>query len=137
MKRPSPEVLDRLAKLAGMFGSEHLGERASAAKMAHELVVKLGLTWADLLVPAALPIVRMHPVPGSGHGHGMKPANVGARHQYQARMMLLRPRAFSEFERAVLQTVSNSRTISDKQRDILRQCQEKYAPIRAAREMAI
>lgn len=43
-----PRTADRLAKIAGMFGSEHAGERAAAAAQAHTLVCRLGLTWHDM-----------------------------------------------------------------------------------------
>jgi hypothetical protein len=39
----TPAELGRLAKICGMFGSDHAGERAAAAMQA------AGLTWADVL----------------------------------------------------------------------------------------
>lgn len=42
---------ERLAKLCGMFGSAHAGERAVAAAKAEQLVRGLGLTWFDVLQP--------------------------------------------------------------------------------------
>jgi hypothetical protein len=51
-----PRATDRLAKLCGMFGSDHAGERAAAAAKADDMVRSLGLRWADVinvpLVPA-------------------------------------------------------------------------------------
>jgi hypothetical protein len=44
-----PRTLDRLAKLCGMFGSAHAGERANAARMADELVRVSGVTWFDVI----------------------------------------------------------------------------------------
>ncbi len=41
--------LSRLAKLCGMFSSDHMGERAAAAKKADELVRAAKLTWPDIL----------------------------------------------------------------------------------------
>jgi hypothetical protein len=41
---------DRLAKLCGMFGSDHPGERANAAAAADRLVREAGLRWPDVLV---------------------------------------------------------------------------------------
>jgi hypothetical protein len=41
--------VDRLAKLCGLFGSDHLGERAAAAAKAHDLVRGAGLTWPEVL----------------------------------------------------------------------------------------
>jgi hypothetical protein len=49
-----PQTLDRLAKLLGMLGSVHAGERAVAGLKAHELVRAHGLTWHDVLRPSAL-----------------------------------------------------------------------------------
>jgi hypothetical protein len=45
-----PRAGQRLAKLCGMFGSSHVGERASAAAMADKLVRSLGLTWPQIIV---------------------------------------------------------------------------------------
>jgi hypothetical protein len=39
----------RLAKLCGMFGSEHIGERAAAAAAADRLVREQGLSWVDVI----------------------------------------------------------------------------------------
>lgn len=47
----APAVADRLAKLCGMFGSDHDGERAAAAAaLANQLVRAHGLTWGDVIV---------------------------------------------------------------------------------------
>ncbi len=44
----------RLAKLCGMFGSDHAGERANAAETADRLVKEAGLLWwPDVITPAA------------------------------------------------------------------------------------
>ena len=42
-------VLLRLAKLCGMFGSSHEGERANAAAAASRLIKENGLTWQIVL----------------------------------------------------------------------------------------
>lgn len=39
----------KLTRVLGMLGSEHAGERASAALAAHRLVANLGTTWWELL----------------------------------------------------------------------------------------
>jgi hypothetical protein len=44
-------VANRLAKLCGMFSSQHEGERASAAAMADKLVRAQGLTWPEVIAP--------------------------------------------------------------------------------------
>lgn len=38
-----------LAKLLGMLGSDHLGERDNAARAAHRLVQQRGCTWFDVV----------------------------------------------------------------------------------------
>lgn len=40
---------ERLAKLCGLFGSDHAGERANAAACADRLVRQAGLRWPDIL----------------------------------------------------------------------------------------
>jgi hypothetical protein len=47
-----PATLDRLAKICGLFGSDQLGERASAAQRAEMLRLKTGLSWAELFAGA-------------------------------------------------------------------------------------
>lgn len=44
-----PRTAGRLAKLCGMFGSDHVGERAAAAAKADKLVRAKGLTWFQVL----------------------------------------------------------------------------------------
>lgn len=46
-----PTARDRLVKLLGLLGSEHIGERATAAQMASRLLQDCGLTWADVFQP--------------------------------------------------------------------------------------
>jgi hypothetical protein len=44
--------LQRLARVCGLFGSEHDGEALAAARQAEKLRKKVGLTWEELLVPS-------------------------------------------------------------------------------------
>lgn len=46
--------LVRLARILGMLGSEHPGERASAALAAHRLVASAGCSWWQLLSPTKI-----------------------------------------------------------------------------------
>jgi hypothetical protein len=41
---------ERLAKILGMCGSDHPGERAAAALAAHRLLREHGLMWSDVIV---------------------------------------------------------------------------------------
>jgi hypothetical protein len=45
----NPKAADHLGKLCGMFGSEHDGERAAAARLADRHVKRLGLEWRDVI----------------------------------------------------------------------------------------
>jgi hypothetical protein len=44
----------RLAKLLGLLGSDHAGERDAAGLAAHKLVKQAGVTWHDVVTPAAV-----------------------------------------------------------------------------------
>ena len=44
-------VLERLARICGMFGSNHDGQRASAAAMADKILREHGVTWPQILIP--------------------------------------------------------------------------------------
>jgi hypothetical protein len=46
---------DKLVKICGLLGSNHDGERASAAAKADALVRSHGLTWADVVSPPMAP----------------------------------------------------------------------------------
>lgn len=126
MKPFTPESCDRLVKLAGLFGSDHDGERAAAARKAHQLVTSHGLTWADVIRSRAPPIPKLKPATGSGHGFGMRPASPEADHQRRSRVMLASRCGFSDFERSVLETLTQRRSMSSKQEAIFCECAGKY-----------
>jgi hypothetical protein len=47
-----PRTADRLAKLCGLFPSDHDGERASAAAKADQIIRSHGMTWRQVFVAA-------------------------------------------------------------------------------------
>ena len=47
----APDACARLAKLLGMLGSDHAGERAAAGLKADEMLKREGLRWADVIQP--------------------------------------------------------------------------------------
>jgi hypothetical protein len=53
-----PKATNKLAKICGMFGSVHEGERAAAAALADRMVSELGLRWADVI---SVPLVPAEP----------------------------------------------------------------------------
>jgi hypothetical protein len=54
-------LADRLAKLCGMLGSAHDGERASAALKADQLLRQHRLRWPDVIRMPSLPPPTEHP----------------------------------------------------------------------------
>ena len=53
----------RLERILGMLGSEHAGERASAALQAEAFRKLHGLTWAQLLALPPVDVVEVAPEP--------------------------------------------------------------------------
>lgn len=53
----------RLARILGMLGSEHEGERTSAALQAEAFRKRHGLTWADLLALPPVEVIEATPKP--------------------------------------------------------------------------
>jgi hypothetical protein len=91
----------RLALICGMFGSHHVGERASAALKAHEIVRELGVTWEQILVfpEGKAEIAEVRRI---------------------ARQLLKHPELFNEFELGFLNSLKRyTRSLSPKQRDLL------------------
>jgi hypothetical protein len=43
------DTIERLARIAGMLGSAHEGERATAAEMASAMLKAMGLTWSEVI----------------------------------------------------------------------------------------
>jgi hypothetical protein len=54
-QRLDHDDLDKLIKIAGMFGSAHAGERAAAAALATKILADAGMTWRELLDGRPLP----------------------------------------------------------------------------------
>jgi hypothetical protein len=54
--------IKRLRRLCGMFGSDHDCERASAGRLAHQLIRQHGLTWEDVIARPAAPLAA-EPLP--------------------------------------------------------------------------
>jgi hypothetical protein len=46
---------ERLAKILGMLGSDHAGERAAAGLAAHRLLSDLSLTWHQVIIAPSVP----------------------------------------------------------------------------------
>lgn len=46
---PVNKTINRLAKVCGMLGSAHDGERAAAALLASQILEDIGVSWSDLI----------------------------------------------------------------------------------------
>ena len=57
------DLRQKIGRLLGLLGSEHLGERDTAARMADALVRRAGATWFDVVLPPALPAPDTQPQP--------------------------------------------------------------------------
>jgi hypothetical protein len=100
-----PAALERLAKLCGMFGSHHDGERAAAAAMADKLVRENGLTWQQVISRPAPSVPETAP-----EKIAFALANIGA---------------LSMWERGFVYGVNGKRSISPKQLVVLDQIVDK------------
>jgi hypothetical protein len=60
LDQPSAE---RLCKILGMLGSNHAGERDTAARLASRMLSDLSLTWQQVIVVPAPSIVPTEPSP--------------------------------------------------------------------------
>jgi hypothetical protein len=92
-----PQAGDRLAKLCGMFGSVHDGERATAAAKAGALVRSLGLTWRDVIAV---------PAPGIAPRQAPRSWPVSRDWQRMAEFCRLRCWRLSERERRFIDSIS-------------------------------
>jgi hypothetical protein len=45
----NPKAAEHLARICGMFGSDHDGERAAAARLADQHIKRLGLSWSEVI----------------------------------------------------------------------------------------
>ncbi len=63
---------DVFVKMCGMLGSEHDGERATAARMATVFLRERSLTWDKVVPSVVTPQSRARPVPPARSGDGFK-----------------------------------------------------------------
>jgi hypothetical protein len=103
-----PHSAERLAKLCGMLGSEHDGERATAAAKADAFVRSLGLTWPDIIAPSLVPHVPWIRSP-AGETDWQRMASFCHAHRW----------TLSQKERAFIDGVRAWREPTDRQKDWL------------------
>jgi hypothetical protein len=105
-----PGAANRLRKLCGMLGSQHDGERATAAAKADAFVRSLGLSWHDVIGP---PIVPEH----SPRIRSWRSADTDW--QRMAQFCHARRWSLSQRERELVESALKWRQQSEKQKDWL------------------
>jgi hypothetical protein len=98
MGRLDPATASKLAKICGMFASDQLGERASAALKAADLVKRAGCTWDEVLAPAPAAVM-----PGEASG---PTASAVGMHRSLASWALRYPENISAWELTFLRSMS-------------------------------
>jgi hypothetical protein len=111
------DAADRLAKLLGMLGSSHDGERASAALKADQLVRQHGMTWRDLVFRVIAPALPPPP-PRVWLERGNLTPDV-------ALMCLAWTDPLTGWEIEFLRSIGGRRRLTDKQKSVLRRIVEK------------
>lgn len=100
-----PAVAAKLAKVCGLLGSDHDGERAAAAAAGTRLLRALGLTWGDLFEPSPAPMAVA------------RQASALPPHMALARAALERSALLDEWQRDFLASIAQQwRPLSPKQR---------------------
>jgi len=102
VRKISKEDWRRLTKICGMFGSSFDGERASAAKLATDIIKSYGLTWEQVFASF------LGPQPIDDIDHVVAAAEC-----------LKMPECHSEWELQFLRGIMKRRDLSDKQWDVL------------------
>jgi hypothetical protein len=122
----SAPALDRFVKLCGLLTSEHDGERATAARMASDLLRQHRLTWAEVLTPAPAQ-ARSCPACAARSAAPRRAAAGSWRKTLAtlAELAVRRPSMFTTWERAFICNLLDRRTISKRQREILAELAEK------------
>jgi hypothetical protein len=100
---------ERLAKLLGLLGSDHDGERAAAGLQASKLIRAKGLTWADVLGAGQLP--RRLEAPARSSPWTGRPAS----HLGDLRLVLANLVLLNDWEREFVGSIAQQRRWSDKQ----------------------
>jgi len=62
-------TVERVARIAGMLGSEHEGERATAAQIASNMLKAMGLTWSEVIRRGLCAASSRQQAPSSDQGY--------------------------------------------------------------------
>lgn len=115
MNALSPDVRLKLARVLGLLGSNHPGERDAAGLAADRIIRGAGLSWEDLLGSPSRP-----PRPAYHSPTGSSPAS-GLAFRADVQLCLRHCRALTDWERGFLDTVARRSTVSEAQTSKMRQ----------------
>jgi hypothetical protein len=115
--RLTPAFADKLVKVLGMLGSAYDGEVAAAGRRAHSMLQAEGLTWDDVIVPAA-PRSEQPQRPPRRWRRGVSPTDTAA-------LCLLWPEVLTDWETNFCRSIVGRRRISAKQTVVLERLARK------------
>jgi hypothetical protein len=107
----SPVFADKLVKVLGMLGSAYDGEVAAAGRRVHSMLQAEGLTWDDVIVPAA-PRSEQPQRPPRRWRRGVSPTDTAA-------LCLQWPEVLTDWETNFCRSIVGRRRISAKQTVVL------------------
>lgn len=106
----APKAAERLAKIAGLLGSDQPGEVCNAASAATRILREHGMTWETFVLRPSV-VIRIPPLPQHQRAQPNWRTDVA---DCQAR-----PDLFSRWEREFLGSIRDRRSLSEKQAAIL------------------
>jgi hypothetical protein len=113
----SPVLAAKLAKVLGLLGSDHDGEVAAAGRRAHAMVKNAGLTWPEVIGPAA----PLKPEPSCPQRRWREPVSASDR----AALCLLWREVLTDWEAGFCRSPVGRRRISAKQTVVLNRLARK------------
>jgi hypothetical protein len=113
-----PPTVAKLAKVCGLLGSDHDGERANAAAQATRLLKEAGLTWEEFVRrPCPTPQPPRQPYQQQAHDH-----------RARARRALMRAHLLNPWQKDFLSNIAvRHEPLTPKQAGVLRKIEERLA----------
>jgi hypothetical protein len=133
----SPDQRQKLAKLLGMLGSSHSGERDAAGLAAHRMVSGAGMTWFDVLTPQ-VEHHRRKPEPEPERDDPEpdwpppRPTNAYASWRRTVASLLSRTELLTAWEVGFLHSINERYSLSERQFEVLEDIVERVALRHAA-----
>lgn len=110
-----PSIVTRLAKVCGLLGSDHDGERSAAALKATAILRSAGMTWSDLFA-----------APSQAAPHGSSTAS--GSHVARVARILRSAGLLTPWEVSFLSSLRQRRSLSPRQAELLAEIEAKVPP---------